>query len=566
MKTISRIIASLSVLAAAAACQQFEIDTQMTPEKEYANLRLVCDAVDSYSFAATGAGEITFNVSANTPWTITRSSGADWCTVTPSSSASSSLISDVTVSVADNDSGEDRSATLTITGERINKYYTVTIRQDRKGRLFVTPVAKDYAATGGPLTFTINTNLPWEIRSDVSWLHFDPENGQPDPDGRTITLTATADASEVMERIATVTVAAGDDEESFDITQKGNFEMTAISGAFSGGGGSQALKFRTDLPWRVSADKDWVSFDKEEGIGDGGQTVVTVSATPNDAAARKAVITVTAGGAAHSFEVSQDGASFEIVTPASTEIDRKGGEILLEVKASLSWEPAADVPGWTVEKADDSHIKVTAPFNNSFAVKTGAVSINGPGGATAQVTLTQGVNFTFEGNCEVLSDGSVKVTGGAASRVKTVDSYRYIQATLTLGEVHFASGGQLWFTGQVGGANIYNQITVGGNTRTRTDGSAADGTSTYKSTSFSISLDELNSMTSYGVNLTPTADEPAKLHFEFLYNGEVRGTQDGVSAFSFTEEGTPYWFGFWDAATAETWYVVKTCDITVVEG
>ena len=47
MKTITRIIASLSVLMTAAACQQFEIDTQMTPEQEYANLRLVCDAVDS---------------------------------------------------------------------------------------------------------------------------------------------------------------------------------------------------------------------------------------------------------------------------------------------------------------------------------------------------------------------------------------------------------------------------------------------------------------------------------------------------------------------------------------
>ena len=121
MKTITRIIASLSVLMTAAACQQFEIDTQMTPEQEYANLRLVCDAVDSYSFAATNADNVTFNVSANTPWTITRSSGADWCTVTPSSSSASSLISDVVVSVADNDSGEDRSATLTVKGERLNK-------------------------------------------------------------------------------------------------------------------------------------------------------------------------------------------------------------------------------------------------------------------------------------------------------------------------------------------------------------------------------------------------------------------------------------------------------------
>ena len=34
MKTITRIFATLCVLGAAAACQQYEIDTQMTPEKE----------------------------------------------------------------------------------------------------------------------------------------------------------------------------------------------------------------------------------------------------------------------------------------------------------------------------------------------------------------------------------------------------------------------------------------------------------------------------------------------------------------------------------------------------
>ena len=108
-------------------------------------------------------------MSANSPWTVTRSSGADWCTVTPSSSSASALVSDVVVSCADNETGEERSATLTVRAERINKYYTVTITQSRKGHLYVTPFAKDFSAAGGPLSFTINTNVPWEIRTDVSW-------------------------------------------------------------------------------------------------------------------------------------------------------------------------------------------------------------------------------------------------------------------------------------------------------------------------------------------------------------------------------------------------------------
>ena len=189
--------------------------------------------------------------------------------------------------------------------------------------------------------------------------------------------------------------------------------------------------------------------------------------------------------------------------------------------------------------------------------KSGKVAIVS-GTNRAELELTQDVNFTFSGTYDILEDGSVKLTGGATSRVTTKDSFRYVQTVLTMGECHFADKGELWFTGAAGGCNIYNQLTVGGNTRTRTDGAI------YKSTSFSITLDELNAMTSYGVNLVP-AETEGNMLFEFVYNGTVRGSQEGGSPFAGNEDATQYWFGFWNAATADTWYVVKSCDITVVE-
>jgi hypothetical protein len=566
MKTITRIFASLSVLLLAAACQQFEIDTQMTPEQEYANLRLVCDAVDSYSFAATNADKVTFNVSANTPWTITRSSGAEWCTVTPSSSSVSSLISDVVVSVADNDSGEDRSATLTVKGERINKYYTITINQGRKGRLFVTPVAKDYAATGGPLSFTINTNKPWAVRSDVSWLKFSPENGQPDPDGRTITVVATAEPSDVMERVATVTVTAGDDEETFDVTQKGSFEMTAITGEFPGAGGSQALKLRTDLPWTVSADKDWITFDKESGEGSNAQTVINVTAKPNDDAARKAVITVTAGGESHTFEVMQAGSAFAIIPPADPTIDRKGGELLIEVDATKSWEPKTEVPGFSVEKVDDTHFKVVAGYNNIFAPRKGQVSIIAASGATDSIEITQDTNFTVQ-NGEVLEDGSVKLSGDKGTRVQFKDGLRCMTLVLTMGEKSFGDGGQLWVQGSIGSVNIYNQLSLDGNTRIRTDGNMADeaASSAYKSTKYSITKDELNAMNTYEYGLKPNAEDPTQLDMWFKVDGTEKISHTGANPFYYNPAEVNYYFGFYSATSDGSWYVVKSCDLTVNE-
>ena len=565
MKTITRIIASLSVLTAAVACQQFVIDTQMTPEKEYANLRLVCDAVDSYHFASTNADKVTFNVSANTPWTITRSSGAEWCTVTPSSSSSSSLISDVVVSVADNPDGEDRSATLTVTGERINTYYTITIRQDRKGRLFVTPVSKDYAATGGPLTFTLNTNVPWEVRTDVSWLSFNRENGQPDPDGRTITIIATAEPSDVLERVATVTVVAGNDEESFEVTQKGTFDMTEITGEFPGKGGTQVLKLRTDLPWTVSADKDWISFDKESGAGSNGVTAVNVTAAPNEDVARRAVISVTAGGEVREFEVAQAGSAFAIVPPADPTIDRMGGELIVEVDATKAWEPETDVPGFKVEKIDAGHFKVVAGFNNTFGERKGAVSIVA-GTASDSIEISQDTNFEVQ-NGEVLADGSVKLSGDKGSRVYFKDGLRCMTLTLTMGEKHFGDAGQLWVQGAIGGVNIYNQLSLGGNTRIRTDGNMADaaGTSAYKSSSYSITKDELNAMTTYEYGLKPNAEDNTLMDMWFKVDGAEKKAHTGNNPFYYDPATVNYYFGFYGTTSDGSWYVVKSCDFTVNE-
>ena len=558
MKTLTRIIASLSIFLTAAACQQFDIDTQMTPEKEQANLRLVCDAVDSYSFPSTNADNVTFNVSSNTPWTITRSSGAEWCTVTPSSSSSSSLISDVVVSVANNESGEDRTATLTVRGERINSYYTITINQSRKGKLFVTPVAKDYVATGGPLSFTINTNMAWEVRTDVSWLSFNRENGQPDPDGKTITIVATAEPSDVLERVATVTVVAGDDEESFEVAQRGSFDLTEITGQVPGSGATQQLKLRTDLPWTVSADKDWVSFDKESGEGSNNVTVINVTAAPNDDVTRSAVIAVTAGGQIREFEVFQAGLTFEIVAPEDPTIDRLGGELLVEVNASKAWEPQTDTPGVAVEKVDESHFKVIAGFNGYFAPRKIQVGIVG-GTATDSIELTQDVNFDVQGG-EVLEDGSVKLDGANKARVYFKDGLRYFKATLNVKEISFGSNGQFWFFSETDG-DFGNWMTVG-KFRLRTNcGSVSNYDNTYYDDVMSV--DFLNTMTKYEFTVTPDVETPGNGKFVFTVNDTTVESHSWASPFAGKDTTFEWYFGF-NTAVEGTYYVIESVDFTPI--
>ena len=558
MKTLTRIFAGLAVLGALASCQMYEIDTQMTPEKAAASIRMECSAVDSYTLEAVNPESFTFNVSSNTPWTITLSSGADWLAVDPASSASSALISDVTVTAKSNLSGEDRQATLTLKGEKIAQTKIITVKQYRKGRLYVTPPAKDFSAAGGPLNFTIQTNVDWEVRCDQSWISFNRENGTPDPEGRTMTIIATAEPSDVMLRTATITVVAGDDEESFDVSQIGSFILTAISDPFESAGGAQTFNIKTDLPWEIAADQTWISFDQVSGTGD---AVITATATANDGAMRTANVTVIAGGEDNIFEVAQKGFTFEIVEPASTELPAAGGEMILNVDTSIAWEPSTDVEGWSVEKIDASSFKVKAAFNNIFIPKTGKVSIKAAN-ATAEIELSQDVNFNFDG-VEVLEDGSVKIESKNKARVTLKEPARYASFVLELGEVTADDKAELVLsTHDANGSEMQCQIRLGaGKNRLRTNGGAT-GSNTAD---INMTVAELNDLKTYGMAFVPNADDPTKIDVRFTYNGTDRASITAPSPFAGNEATATYFFGTEDASAGSTAvFIVKSCTPTFI--
>lgn len=220
MKNIIRIIASLSVIVCLASCQQFKIDTQMTQKEFEASVKLVSDVLDSYTLAASNPQTITFSVSANVPWTIT--GNTEWLSVTPFSSSVSSLIADVVVTAAANNTFEDRTATLVLKSDTYQtRTYTIRITQEKMGKLYVQPVYSNFISDGGSLPFSIETNNAWAVRSSQSWLSFDKEQGEPDPDSHKITVRAIAEANTGAARTAVVTVTAGDNEEVFEVTQDG---------------------------------------------------------------------------------------------------------------------------------------------------------------------------------------------------------------------------------------------------------------------------------------------------------------------------------------------------------
>ena len=261
MKTIFKTAICLSVMLMASSCVLDSIDSQPA-----ADPRLECDALESYTVQAVKPQDVSFSISATTPWTITGFENASWVTVTPASSSVSSLAEDIRIVAAENPDTEERSVVLTVKGENVATTYSVKLTQARRGKLVVTPIpASDaFAAAGGSKTFTVQANQEWEASVADSWLSLTPASGSSSGDMKSFSVTAKAEANSSLNRSTTVTVIAGDDKVEFTVNQLGQ-SLEISQPAFTEvdrKGGEFELDVNATMDWKAECNVPEVTLTK----------------------------------------------------------------------------------------------------------------------------------------------------------------------------------------------------------------------------------------------------------------------------------------------------------------
>ena len=333
MKTTT-FLKSLTLAAAAfffGACQQYYIETQ--PEVP---IKMDTDVREAYTISGTNPQPVTFSIASTTPWEITGYEAAEWLSVKPASSALSSLSTDVTLTAVPNDTYEDRSVTLTLKGEGIDKVWTIEVSQVMKNKFYVQPITEEFdGKTENSLTFTIETNLAWEVRSADAWLTFDKTSGT--GTGAIETITATAAENPGTERTTTVTVTAGADVVTFDVLQKGGKTLEFVTTELemiSYAGGEALLDVNASMDWTVTSDAEWLAVENA------GTQVKATAAANNGFAERKAVVTIEGDGLTAQFELTQDTMfeleNAELLEDGSVKLDGANGA-RVNIKAGLRY-------------------------------------------------------------------------------------------------------------------------------------------------------------------------------------------------------------------------------------
>ena len=246
------------------ACQEYNIDSQPVGP-----LKIQTDAMESYSALATSPNDIVFNISSNTSWTI--ESDQRWCIPTPSMSASSSLVSAVSVAMESNSSDKARTATLTIKADGFeNVVKTITIVQASKEDLQVIPYDEVVPTDGGVISFNIISNKPWKIIPSTQFLeNIDKTEGAGREDGSKETIKINIPVNTNVLRKGEITVKTDFDEFTFVITQDGFIieqEEPTEDGviAFGSDETEKIIMMRSNVEWKAKVSdeyKEWIAAE-----------------------------------------------------------------------------------------------------------------------------------------------------------------------------------------------------------------------------------------------------------------------------------------------------------------
>ena len=414
------------------------------------------------------------------------------------------------------------------------------------------------------VSFRISSTTPWTIEGadDVDWITVSPSSSSESSLAEDIRITVSANST-YQSRSATLTVTGRNTEISYPIQIVQNplakIEMTPLSGEFERTGGSQSFTVKSNLNWSVSAADSWLTFSPANGEASKSVTV-KATAAENPVLDRSTTVTLVSGDVAEVFTVNQKGNILEWVPVDSPSIDRRGGDILLEVNSTMDWTVECD-EGFTATKEGDK-AKVSAGFNNLFVPRKFKVYLKPANeaitGVKIPMEISQDVNFEFS-NVEQLSDGSVKILGDKKSRITTKDAYRYVSLVWTLGDRHIGEGIHMCCeTHDV--AEYQCQIILGSKARLRTNGSAT----TYNTASVAVTEDNLKTVTTYRMDFLPDGSNNIKL--ELFFDGVSLGSLSSTSGYAADKTASGYYFlGYEDTGSdASNWYVVKSCDLTVI--
>ena len=246
-----------TIVAVLAAALVFSCEKPPVPELSLSD--------KAANFNASGELSKTIQVTANYPWTATKS--ADWISLDKTSGESNGSF---TITVSENKSFEVREGTVTVTSEGLTE--TVTVKQiSPEPSLVVSEDLFEVPAAGGTVQIAVTSNVAWTVEVVVDWVTVDKTSGE---NNGVINVTVQENKS-VQSRGVVLSIDGKDQNvgDLVELKQLGAEPVLSVSpdtvSDMSAEGGTVQIAVTSNMAWSVNIVTDWVTADKTSGENDG---------------------------------------------------------------------------------------------------------------------------------------------------------------------------------------------------------------------------------------------------------------------------------------------------------
>jgi len=162
------------------------------------------------------------------------------------------------------------------------------------------------AEAGSYGSFTITSNVGWNITGIPSWLTVTPSSGT---GNWPVLVTADTENTAAESRSGIITVSGGGLSEDVNIEQAGSDPFLDLSTTevtlTSGNGASISVDVYSNINWIAVDNEDWISVDPESG-SDNGTIVISTSSENTTGAIRTGSVSVSGANKARSLTVHQE--------------------------------------------------------------------------------------------------------------------------------------------------------------------------------------------------------------------------------------------------------------------
>ena len=240
--------------------------------------------------------------------------------------------------VAPNDTYDTRTAEIVFVDEVNGLKEAVTITQMQQDAIVVAKEDYIVPATGGPLDFSVNTNVDFSVETSASWIRQVDTRGLVE---KPLHFIITENTAETL-REGVITLRSGELEQEIKVTQEGKAEIPLLvlgqtAYTVKSAGETITVELQTNVDYEIRIFADWVAEVQTRSFSSHVHTFTVAANGIYDSRTAEILFVNEEKGISEKVTITQAQQDAIVVEQSEYIVDAEGGTVEIEVFSNVNF-------------------------------------------------------------------------------------------------------------------------------------------------------------------------------------------------------------------------------------